>query len=137
VSSYFARCIGFAAPTLGFVVAAHLNRAPGWGEALDGVVSGVFFAIPFAALTLVRARFTWGDGPGRSPLRELSLGALAAVISWCGLWLAWALPWMQPFRAQALAINAAAMGLAGLALAPVRSGGSGLRLPAEVTPPLA
>jgi len=136
VSSYFARCIGFAAPTLGFVVAAHLNRAPGWGEALDGVVSGVFFVIPFAALTFLRARFTSG-GPGRSPLHELSLGALAAVISWCGLWLAWALPWMQPFRAQALAINAAAMGLAGLALAPVRLGAGGVRLPAEVTPPLA
>jgi hypothetical protein len=137
VSSYFARCFGFAAPTLGFVVAAHLNRAQGWGEALDGVVSGVFFVIPFAALTLLRARFTTGGGPGRSPLHELSLGALAAVISWCGLWLAWALPWMQPFRAQALAINAATMALAGLVLAPVRTGAGGLRLPAEVTPPLA
>lgn len=134
MSSYFARCIGFAAPTLGFVVAAHLNRATGWGEALDGLVSGIFFTIPFAALTLLRARFTPGGGPRSSPVRELGLGALAAAISWCGLWLAWTLPPMQPLRAQALAINAVAMAIAGLSLPAVRHGNP--RLPAEVTPML-
>ena len=134
MSSYFARCIGFAAPTLGFVVAAHLNRGSGWGEALDGLLSGIFFTLPFAASTLLRARFAPGGAPRRSPLRDLGLGALAAAISWCGLWLAWALPPMQPLRAQALAINAVAMAIAGLSLPPVRHGAP--RLPAEVTPTL-
>ena len=134
MSSYFARCIGFAAPTLGFVMAAHLNRAMGWGEALDGLLSGIFFTLPFAALTLLRARFVPGGGPRRSPVRELGLGALAAAIAWCGLWLAWALPPMQPLRAQALAINAVAMAIAGLLWPPVRHRHP--HLPAEVAPTL-
>src|SRR5262245_3458866 len=57
MNSYLARLLGFAAPTMGFVLALHVQREQGWGEMLDGLVSGLAFVLPFAAAVALRARY--------------------------------------------------------------------------------
>jgi len=128
MSSYFARLIGFSVPTVGFVLALHLQREHGWGEALDGLVSGVAITLPFAVAVTLRSRFSpaRATAAGRGALHELAFGLLASLVAWCALWLLWSLPPMQPFREQALAINAATMALAGLVLPPIERRGGGL-----------
>ena len=135
MSSYLARLLGFAAPTMGFVLALHMQREQGWGEMLDGLVSGLAFVLPFAAAVALRARYAPAPAgaPPRGGFHELAFGLLASLVAWCALWLAWSLPALQPFRGNALAINAVTMGLAGIVLPPVRYE-RWPRLPAEVNP---
>jgi hypothetical protein len=115
-----ARVAGFAVPTVGIVTAIHLGRQQSWGEGLDGVVSGLWFTLPFAAVCGLRS---WLEGQRRSALartagNEFVFGLMAGVVTWAGLWLGWTLPSVIGWRPHAFAINSVVTGLAGLVLPP-------------------
>ncbi len=105
------RSLGFALPTLSLVTAMHLAREPGAGEALDGVVSGMFFTLVFLVACLVRERFAGAPrsaAAGRSALH----GGFTAVVVWVLLWLGWSLPLAAPLRDSALLVNSLAIAAA-------------------------
>ena len=112
------RWLGFTLPTLAVVTVAHLNRDASWGEALDGVVSGLWFSLPFAATSWLRSRFEAGRTVARpsAPTRELLLGLLAGVLTWAFLWLGWTFPETRSLRPHAFAVNSIVTALAGLVL---------------------
>ena len=112
------RWLGFTLPTLAVVTVAHVNREPSWGEALDGVVSGLWFTLPFAATSWLRARFEAGRTAARAsaPTQDLMLGLLAGVLTWAFLWLGWTFPETRSLRPYAFTINSLATALAGLLL---------------------
>ncbi len=115
-----ARVLGFALPTVSLVTALHLDKQVSWGEALDGVVSGVFFTLPFAAVAWVRSRIEGGRASARArgAGREFVLGLSAGVVAWALVWLGWALPSVQGMRPHAFGLNSAVMAMAGLLLPP-------------------
>lgn len=115
-----ARVAGFAIPTVGLVTAIHLRQQMSWGEGFDGLVSGAWFTLPFAAVCWLRSRL---EGHRRSALargagRELALGLMAGAVTWTAVWLGWTLPEVTGWRPHAFAINSVATGLAGLVLPP-------------------
>jgi hypothetical protein len=112
------RWLGFAIPTVSLVTALHLDPVAGPGEALDGVVSGLWFTIPFAATSWLRSRFEAGRTRARtrSIAWEFALGLLAGGTAWVLLWLGWTFPEMRALRSQALLVNSLVMAAAGLML---------------------
>ena len=72
------RWLGFAVPTVSVVTAAHLSAESSAGEALDGVVSGLFFTLPFVATAWLRSRLEPRRPRARlrSPVWEIVLGLL-------------------------------------------------------------
>ena len=115
-----ARVAGFAIPTVALVIALHLKEQASWGEGIDGLVSGVCFALPFAAFSWLRSRFEGqrSSALARGPGREFAFGMLAAAVAWLAVWLAWTLPSTRAWRPYAFAINLVAMAIAGLLLPP-------------------
>jgi hypothetical protein len=122
--------LGFALPTVAVITQAHLREQLSWGEGLDGVVSGLFFTLPFAVTNALRSRFftTRAASNPRTPGQELRLGLWVGALAWALIWLGWSIPATQPLREHAFAINCAATALAGL-LVP----GSGRRSDAHGT----
>lgn len=119
------RWLGFAIPTVALVTAAHLEASPSTGEALDGVASGFWFTLPFAATSWLRSRFEPQRDPARlrAPLREFTLGLFAGAFTWTLVWLGWTFPEMRGLRPHAFTINSVVMAAAGLMLpGPGRSG---------------
>jgi len=110
------RWLGFAVPTVSVVTAAHLAAEPTSGEALDGVVSGLFFTLPFVATAWLRSRLEPRRPRARlrPPVWEVVLGLLAGAVTWALLWLGWTFPEMRGLRPHAFAINSVAMAAAGL-----------------------
>ena len=124
------RWLGFALPTVIVITVAHLNRERSWGSSLDGVVSGLFFSLPFAVADFVRSRFDAGRAasPSRTQGQEYRLGLLVGALAWALIWAGWSIPATDSLRPHAFAINCAATALAGL-LVP----GSGRRTDAHGT----
>jgi hypothetical protein len=104
------------------VTAIHLARNPSAGEAIDGLVSGLWFAALFLAGGWLGARwFATHDRvrPGTAA-REGLIGLTARALTWSLLWLAWGLPQAGSLRAGGFAINSATMIAAALALTAAR-----------------
>ena len=123
------RTAGFALPTVVLVISLHLAERPTTGEAVDGLISGLWFAALFLLATLVRPRLGLAPAPasGARPVWEFLLGALAAVVVWSLLWLFWSVaPLAAGAEGVARILNATAVFVSGLA-APV------LHSPAGVT----
>ena len=112
------RWLGFTLPTVAVVTVAHVSREASWGEALDGVVSGLWFSLPFAATHWLRSRFEAGRRAARpgAPLPDFLLGLLAGALTWAFLWLGWTFPETQGLRPHAFAINSLVTAAAGLVL---------------------
>lgn len=127
-----ARWLGFAIPSLALVLALHLKNERGYGEALDGLVSGLAFTLPFALTGWVRSRLEGqrASARARGAGMEFLLGALAAVVAWAALWVGWSQPAVQAQRPNAFWWNCAAMAIAGLLLPPA---GRGQSAPDEAT----
>lgn len=112
------RAFGYLFPTLFVVTGLHLAREASPGEALDGVVSSLWFVALFlAGATLARR---WSASP--EPVDQVSRGAsiregvLVGGIAWLVVWAFWAVPQTQPLRgsnALTFAINGAASLVAG------------------------
>ncbi len=119
------RILGFALPTIGFVMALHVNREASGGAAFDGLASGVAFTLPFAAVTWLRSRLEGNRASARARglATELAFGSLASLVAWAALWVGWTLPVAQPYRASAFAINCVVMALAALTLPAAARGG--------------
>jgi hypothetical protein len=104
------RTLGFAVPTVALVTALHLAEMATVGEAIDGVVSGLWFVAMFLLGTWLRLRLgpPGGTEVGRRATNELLVGVAAAVFTWVFLWLFWNVPpsngvrrataWIFPFN---------------------------------------
>ena len=122
------RWLGFAIPTVALITAVHLQRENSPGEALDGVISGFCFTLPFAATSWLRSRFEGGRSSAQrrpAPL-EFAFGLLAGAITWALLWLGWTFPEVQGLRPHAFLVNNVATAVAGLMLP-----AAGRRLPPD------
>lgn len=110
------RWLGFSIPTVSLVTALHLDPVAGPGEALDGVVSGLWFTLLFAATSWLRSRFEAGRtrAQPRSMAWEFAIGLFAGVTAWALLWLGWTFPEMRALRSQAFFVNSLVMAAAGL-----------------------
>lgn len=120
--SSLVRSLGFAVPTIALVTALHVQVDRSWGEWLDGLVSGAWFALVFAA---VGGLLAWsarraGTFAPRGPLAEFALGLALAAATWTLVWALWQAPPMQPLRTSAFPINSGAMVLAALASSALR-----------------
>jgi hypothetical protein len=111
------RTLGFFVPTAAVVMTLHLVREASTGEAIDGIVSSLWFTLPFAAGAgideALRAR---GHRAPLSPAANLLSGFAAGLLAWGALWALWALPIIQPLRALpalSFALNCAVALLAG------------------------
>ena len=118
MSRLLARVAGFAITTIALITSIHVGKQGSWGEALDGLGSGAWFTLPFAATAWLRSRI---DGGRRSALQrtargEFSMGLLFGALVWAVLWLGWTLPSLATWRPHAFAINSVAMALAGFVL---------------------
>jgi hypothetical protein len=112
---------GFVLATIGVVMAAHLSLEPTPGEALDGLVSGLWFAGlnvaggAAARLLIPAAPLASGSGsPGR-----LLAGLATGLATWAIVGVAWGMAPSPGARAHAFAINSAALCIAGVAHATV------------------
>lgn len=123
------RWLGFSIPTVTLVTALHLDPVATPGEAFDGVVSGLWFTLPFAATSWLRSRFEAGRvrAPVRAVAWEFVLGLLAGAVAWALLWLGWSFPELRGLRSQAFLVNSLMMAAAGFMLPSV-----GRSAPAEL-----
>jgi hypothetical protein len=128
------RVLGFAIPTIAIVTALHLDKQIGTGEAIDGVVSGLAFTLPFALVAWLRSRLEGDRASARARSRgqEFLFGLFASLVAWAGLWVGWSLPALQSQRPNAFWWNCAVMALAGLMLP---AAGRGARDPEPMDEP--
>jgi len=112
------RWLGFSIPTVILITMVHVARDPRPGEALDGVVSGLWFTLPFVAASWLRSRFEPARAAERlrAPIWEFAFGLLAAGVAWTLLWLGWSFPETRGLRDQAFLLNSIVTGAAGLML---------------------
>jgi hypothetical protein len=115
-----ARVAGFAIPTLTLITVLHLKDQMSWGEALDGLVSGALFTLPFTTFGWLRSRL---HGHRKSALargagHEFALGVVASIVAWAVLWAGWTIPSTTPWRPSAFWINSLVMAVTGLVLPP-------------------
>lgn len=134
------RTFGFAVPTLALVTALHLVNDRSLGEALDGIVSGLYFTCVFvvgaivslfAGFALERETPEPHDLP--SAAREALAGATAAAFTWLALYATWAVPLTQAWRtngALVFVFNSAAMAVSALLLAAIRDRRTSAEAPA-------
>lgn len=121
--SSLGRSLGFALPTIALVTALHVQYDRSWGEWLDGIASGAWFALVFA---LVWGLLAWsarraGSFAPRGALAEFALGLVLAVATWTLVWAMWQTPALRPLSASAFPINTGAMVLAAVASSALRS----------------
>lgn len=92
--SVLLRTAGFSVPTVAIVLALHLVKEPTAAEAVDGVVSALWFVAFYflGAWSALRLGIAGSIGVGNRAVSHLLLGASAAVLVWCFLWAFWALP---------------------------------------------
>lgn len=124
------RSFGFAIPTIALITALHVQVDRSWGEWLDGVVSGAWFALVFAlvwGLLAWSARRAESSAP-RGAFAEFATGLAIGVATWTVVWACWQLPAMTALRAYAFPINSSAMVLAALASTVRRSSRPAARL---------
>jgi hypothetical protein len=119
-----ARGLGFAFPTIALVLALHLKNEMSAGEALDGLVSGIAFTLPFVGTSAWRSRLEGhrASARARGTGMDFLLGTFAALVAWAALWVGWSLPALQAQRANAFWWNCAIMAIAGLLLPPAGRG---------------
>lgn len=103
------RALGFSLPTVAVVTSLHLEKQATSGEALDGVMSGLFFSALFLLGSRVCAFFGLGARSEPRPVRETLAGAAAGVVTWALLWGAWSVPQSAALRPAAFAIHCACM----------------------------
>lgn len=81
------RALGFAVPTIGIVVALHLNEETSVGETIDGVASGLFFTVCFGGGRIIRGRtITSRRRSDYLTARSFLVGLAFACIVWVLLW---------------------------------------------------
>jgi len=113
-----ARTCGFLLSTAFVVTSLHLARERSPGEAVDGMVSSLWFTLTFLAggvATCLATGSRGGDDRGHG-LRDGLAGGAAGVVTWTAVALFWALPvWgaLRHARDWAFAINSTGMALAG------------------------
>lgn len=114
------RWLGFSVPTIGLVTALHLQGGGGTAAALDGALSGSWFALIFGAGALP-ARLL--DPGARRPMGvEFGLGLVAGVVTWVAVWGLWRLPNARALQGAAFAINSTVMFVAAFAIPLVTRG---------------
>lgn len=88
------RALGFSVPTLALVTVLHVVKDASVGEAVDGLVSGLWFAALFLFGVLLRipTGLTAGAINQIAAVHEVLVGLAAAVLTWCLLWLIWEVP---------------------------------------------
>ena len=89
MSPFWMRALGFALPTNAIVTAGHHARAATPGEALAGVVSGLFFTAFFAGGAWLGARRAGPASGEETSLRAVATGLIAGVLVWGALWTFW------------------------------------------------
>jgi hypothetical protein len=120
------RTLGFALPTLVLATTLHLDRDRSVGEAIDGLISGLWFALLF----LVGGSIGVTVGQGRLRRRrhaaiEVIVGVAAALVTWTLLFLLWKIPQAEPLRSAGFPINSAIVLAAGTVLfLALRDGGA-------------
>lgn len=124
------RTFGFAIPTLVLVTTLHLAGERSAGEALDGVVSGLYFTTVFlvGAIVALFGGFALDrEAPEPRDAKQRAVealaGAAAAALTWLALYGVWTLPVAREWRANGVLVftlNSAAMALAALVLAGLR-----------------
>jgi len=89
--SSMARTLGFAVPTVAMVTAGHLIAQNTVGEAIDGVVSGLWFTALFGVGAGLRGWLDRGRAASvaTSPRRAALDGLLLGALTWGGLWAFW------------------------------------------------
>ncbi len=107
------RTLGFALPTVAIVTALHLQKLATWGEALDGVVSGLTFAVLFGLGTAVAEFPARARPPFDVRERPLLSGLIAGLILWSLQFAFWSVPATAPLRTIAFPIQCATMAAAG------------------------
>ena len=117
--SSFVRSLGFALPAVALVTALHVQVDRSWGEWLDGIASGAWFALVYA---VVWAALSWvarrrGVHASAEPVREFVLGVALGAATWLLVWALWQVPAMQPLRPSAFVVNSLAMAVAAVAAA--------------------
>ncbi len=98
MSPLLRRTTGYLLPTLVVVAGIHLAREASFGEALDGVLSALWFVALFALGSLASARGLHAERGRMEPVRE---GLLLALATWLALWAFWSVPQSQPMLAKA------------------------------------
>jgi len=112
--------VGFASPTLCIVLAIHVAREPSWGEALDGLASGLWFSLLFAAGALLGVRGAREAYTRAAWTPGLLAGMLAALLVWSAFWGFWTLvphPEQPVSRGSVFVVHSILMAVAGLAVA--------------------
>ena len=89
VASALALAGGFAAVTFPLVIVLHLAQNGSLAEAIDGVLSGAWFALCFGCGVAMGA--FRGLGVASAVGRSLRLGLLAGIAGWAVLAVAWGL----------------------------------------------
>lgn len=115
------RTFGHLLPTTVVVTGLHLVREMSPGEAIDGVLSALFFTACFLGGAVLEAR-SRAAGPGAVPGKHVREGLLIGAGTWLALWAFWNLPQtnaLRAFPAGVLLVNALANVLAGLVRLPV------------------
>jgi hypothetical protein len=117
------RALGFFVPTAALVTTRNLVVEPSVGAAIDGVVSGAWFALIFLGGAILGGRLLGGGAVARVPAgRDLARGLGAGVAAWGLVWLGWMLPFdalQAALRPRALLVNSVAMMLAAIAVVAV------------------
>lgn len=129
------RTLGYAIPTVALVTALHLDRESTVGEAVDGVLSGIAFTLPYMLVSWLRLRVEGDRASNRTRTHrvEFLYGIAAAAVAWAALWVGWTLPAMQSQRPNAFWWNCAVMALAALLLPAVGRERRESREPFETT----
>ena len=82
--------IGFAVPTVLLITALHLARTATFSEAVDGVISGLWFTgLFYVGMRLAGTSLDQQDGNER---RDLILGMAAGALTWALMAFGWSLP---------------------------------------------
>lgn len=94
------RTLGYLPPTVIVVTGIHLAREASAGEAFDGVVSGLWFAVLFLAGAWLATRGR-ADDDTRTLTASMREGLLLGIGTWLALWAFWNVPQTQALRASA------------------------------------
>ena len=120
---------GFFIPTSGIVSYSHLVKTVSLGEAIDGLLSAVFFSLIFALGTYVLYRAKGIDVQFTHGIMFV-MGIVRGILFWFVLWFFWTIPLVSEsafFTSNAFLINSIATFLSGLAIIPTKKDSPTLR----------